>query len=155
MFEARAKSYRLIADAERLVPVTLQGKRFVSYPLGFRFSVDGNAARAYESAVIQSTSHDRATAAARLFDGLYAEADRINAPLYDEHTATFPLLSLVPRENLEVGMIVRADVRSTFWVKRERYLKAGFSNVAASAKGSAVSTISAGMFDLDAVINAN
>jgi len=155
MFETRAKSYRLIADAERLVPVTLQGKRFVSYPLGVRFSVDGNAARAYESAVVQSTSHDRATAAARLFDGLYAEADRINAPLYDEHTATFPLLSLVPRENLEVGMIVRADVRSTFWVKRERYLKAGFSNVAASAKGSAVSTISAGMFDLDAVINAN
>ncbi|MBX3221047.1 MAG: hypothetical protein KF795_11055 [Labilithrix sp.] len=155
VFEARAKSYRLIADAERLVPVTLQGKRFVSYPLGVRFSVDGNAARAYESAVVESTSHDRAKAAARLFDALREEADRINGPLYDEHTATFPLLSLVPRDNLEVGMTVRADVRSTFWVKRERYLKAGFASVAAAAKGSSVSTIRAGMFDLDSVINAN
>lgn len=155
MFEARAKSYRLIADAERLVPVTLQGKRFVSYPLGLRFSVDGNAARAYESAILQSTSHDRAKAASRLFDGLLEEADRINGPLYDEHTTTFPLLALVPRANLEVGMSVRADVRSTFWVKRERYLKAGFASVSASATGHDVSTIRAGMFNIDSVINAN
>ena len=155
LFEARAKSYRLIADAERLVPVALRGKRFVSYPLGVRFAVDRNASRTYESAIIQSTSHDRAQAAARLFDDLLREADRINAPLYDEHTAAFPLLALVPRENLEVGMAVRADVRSTFWVKRERYLKAGFSSVSAHAKGNEVSTISAGMFDLDAIMNGN
>ena len=155
IFEARAKSYRLIADAERLVPVALRGKRFVSYPLGVRFSVDGSEARTYESALIDSTSQDRAKAAARLFDDLLREADRINAPLYDEHTAAFPLLALVPRENVEVGMTVRADVRSTFWVKRERYLEAGFASVAAHAKGSEVSTISAGMFDLDAVMNAN
>ncbi len=155
LFEARAKSYRLIADAERLVPVTLRGKRFVSYPLGVRFAVEGNDSRTYESAIIQSTSHDRAKAAARLFDDLLRESDRINAPLYDEHTAAFPLLALVPHENLEVGMTVRADVRSTFWVKRERYLAAGFSSVAAHAKGSQVSKISAGMFDLDAIVDAN
>lgn len=154
-FEERATRYRLIADAERLVPITLQGKRFVSYPLGVRFSVDRGAADAYESAAILSTSQDRAAAATQLFDKLYAKAARIDAPLYDEHTALFPLLSLVPRENVEVGMVVRADVRSTFWMKRERFLKAGFSNVAASAKGSAVSTISAGMFDLDTMIQAN
>ncbi|MBX3191322.1 MAG: hypothetical protein KF819_30270 [Labilithrix sp.] len=153
-FESRAKAYRLIADAERLVPVALAGKRFVSYPLGIRFAVDGNANRTYESAVINSTSHERATAAARLFDGLLEEADRINAPLYDEHTATFPLLSLVPRESLEIGADVRADVRSTFWVKRERYLKSGFKSVAARAKGADVSTISAGMFDLDSILSA-
>ena len=155
LFEVRAKSYRLIADAERLVPVALRGKRFVSYPLGIRFTVERNDARAYESATVQSTSHDRAQAAGRLFDDLLRESDRINAPLYDEHTAAFPLLALVPQKNLEVGMTVRADVRSTFWVKRERYLKAGFSNVAAHAKGSEVSKISAGMFDLDAIMNAN
>ncbi len=155
LFDARAKSYRLITDAERLVPVALRGKRFVSYPLGIRFSVDGNDARAYESAVIESTSNDRAKAAARLFDDLLKAADRINAPLYDEHTATFPLLALVPHENLEIGMTVQADVKSTFWVKRDRYLKAGFTTVAAHAKGSDVSNISAGMFDLDAMMNAN
>jgi hypothetical protein len=155
MFDARAKAYRLIADAERLIPVVLAGKRFVSYPMGVRFEVQGNAAKTYETAVIDSTAHDRATAAARLFDDLMGEADRINAPLFDEHTAAYPLLSLVPHENLELGMDVRADVRSTFWVKRERYLKAGFASVAASAKGAQVSTIRAGMFDLDAILQGN
>ena len=40
VFETRAKAYRIIADAERLVPVALQGRRFISYPLGIRFAVD-------------------------------------------------------------------------------------------------------------------
>lgn len=154
-FESRAKAYRLIADAERLVPVALAGKRFVSYPLGVRFSVERDAARTYESAMLDSTSHDRARAAARLFDDLMKESDRINAPLYDEHTAAYPLLSLVPAQNLELGMDVKADVRSSFWVKRERYLKAGFKSVVAHAKGAEVSTIRAGLFDLDAIINGN
>jgi len=154
-FEARAKEYRLIADAERLVPVALDGRRFASYPLGIRFSVDGGAARAYETAVIESTSHDRAKAAARLFDDLVKAADHINGPLYDEHTATFPLLALVPRDNLDIGMTVDAEVKSTFWVKRERFIKAGFTSVSARAKGKDVSTISAGMFDLDTMIQAN
>jgi hypothetical protein len=52
-------------------------------------------------------------------------------------------------------MDVRADVKSSFWVKRERYLKAGFGSVASSAKGAEVSTIRAGMFDLDAIIKGN
>ncbi len=154
-FEQRAKAYRLITDAERLLPTALAGKRFSSYPMGIRFEVDGGDAKKYESAVLLSTSHDRAMAAARLFDTLKDEADRINAPLYDEHTATFPLLSLVPANHIEVGMKVRADVKSTFWVKRERYLKAGFTSTSAHAKGRDVATISAGMFDLDAVIAAN
>ncbi len=155
LFDKRAKAYRLIADAEGLVPVALANRHFVSYPLGVRFSVDGNDARAYESAIIDSTSHDRAKAAARLFDDLLKEADRINAPLYDEHTAAYPLLSLVPVESLEIGMDVRADARSTFWNSRERYQKAGFKSVAAHAKGRDVSTIRAGLFDLDAVLDQN
>ncbi len=154
-FEARAKAYRLIADAERLVPAALSGKRFVSYPLGVRFSVEGDQARTYESAILDSTSHDRARAAARLFDDLMKDADRINAPLYDEHTAAYPLLSLVPAQNLEIGMDVKADVRSSFWVKRERYQKAGFKSVVAHAKGAEVSTIRAGLFDLDAIMKGN
>jgi hypothetical protein len=154
-FDKEAKAYRLIADAERLIPVALAGKRFVSYPLGLRFTVDGDQSKTYESAIMLSTSHDRSMAAARLFDGLYEEADRINAPLYDEHTATFPLLALVPQSNLEVGMSIRADVKSTFWVKRERYLKAGFQSASGRAKGGEVSTISAGMFNLDAILSGN
>lgn len=153
VFERRAREYRLIMDAERLIPTALNGRRFVSFPLGVRFAVDRNEARQYESAIIDSTSHDRAKAAARLFDALLEEADRINAPLYDEHTAAYPLVSLVPVKNLQIGMDVKADVQSTFWNKRERFLKAGFKSVAVPAKGSEVSTIRAGLFDLDKIIN--
>jgi hypothetical protein len=155
LFAARSKSYRDISDAEKLIPVALNGKRFVSYPMGVRYSVDGNDARKYESAIIDSTSHDRARAAARLFDDLLKKADSINAPLYDEHATTYPLLSLVPQQNLEVGMNVQADVRSTFWAQRERYQKVGFKSTIATAKGADVSTIKAGLFDLDAIINNN
>jgi hypothetical protein len=62
-------------------------------------------------------------------------------------------VSLVPVANLHIGMDVKADVRSTFWNKRERFQKAGFKSVAVSAKGGEVSTIRAGLFDLDAIIN--
>ncbi|MBS2013050.1 MAG: hypothetical protein JST00_09195 [Deltaproteobacteria bacterium] len=152
VFEARSKAYQALVETERRMLNALSGKRFVSYPLGLRFSVDRSESKTYESAIVDSTSHERAKAASRLFDGLLEEAARINAPLYDEHTAAFPLLSLVPRENLEVGMSVRADARSTFWGKRERYQKAGFTSVNAKARGAEVSTIRAGMFDLDAII---
>ncbi len=149
-FEAKAKAYRLIADAERLIPTTLAGKRFVSYPLGLRFAVDRNEARMIESAAVDSTSHDRAKAAAALFDGLRDTADdEVSAPLYDEHAATYPLLQMVPRENLEVGMVL-ASPNAT---REARFQKAGFAPFRASAKGSAVSTISAGMFDLSKVIS--
>jgi hypothetical protein len=154
-FEARAKAYNLITDAERLVPVALAGTRFVSYPWGGRYAVDRDAAKTYESAILDSTAHDRSTAASRMFDDLMKEADHINAPLFDEHTAAYPLVALVPQANLELGMDVRADVTSSFWVKRERYLKAGFVSTSAAAKGAEVSTIRAGMFDLDAIISGN
>lgn len=152
VFAERSKAYQALVETEKRMLTALSGKKFVSYPLGLRFNVDRNESKTYESAIVDSTSHERAKAAARLFDGLLAEADRVNAPLYDEHTATYPLLSLVPRENVEVGMAIRADARSTFWAKRERYQKAGFTSVNAQARGSEVSTIRAGMFDLDAII---
>lgn len=67
-----------------------------------RPTIDRNEAKTYESAIVDSTSHERATA--------------------------------------------------TFWAKRDRYQKAGFTSANAHARGSAVSTIRAGMFDLDAII---
>ncbi|MBK8219344.1 MAG: hypothetical protein IPK71_36935, partial [Myxococcales bacterium] len=85
-------------------------------------------------------------------DLLFKEADRINARLWDEHTAAFPLLSLVPAKNLEVGLDITADTKSSFFQNRERFQKSGFTSVQASAKGAESSVISAGMFDLSKVI---
>ncbi len=152
VFDKQVKAYRLIQEAERIIPVALAGKRYSTYPLGVRFSVDGSANKAYETALLESTGNDRAKAAARMFDALYKEADRINSHLFDEHTAAFPLLSLVPTKNLELGLDIKADTRSSFWQNRERFQKAGFKSVAVAAKGSESSTVSAGMFDLNKVI---
>ncbi len=152
VFQKSTHAYRLIAEAERVVPQALAGKRYATYPLGVRFAVDGGDAKLYESALLESTSHDRAKAASRLFDALYKEADRINARLWDEHTAAFPLLSLVPARNLEVGLDVTADTKSSFFQNRERFQKSGFTSVAVAAKGSESSVIRAGMFDLGKVI---
>lgn len=152
VFAKNAQAYRLITEAERVIPQALAGKRFATYPLGVRFAVDGGDAKTYESAILESTSNDRAKAAARLFDALYKEADRINARLWDEQTAAFPLLSLVPTRNLDVGLDVTADTKSSFFQNRERFQKAGFASIAASAKGSESSVVRAGMFDLGRVI---
>lgn len=152
VFDKQVKAYRLIQEAERLLPQVLAGKRYSTYPLGVRFSVDGDLAKSYESAVLESTSGDRARAAARLFDALYKEADHINAQLFDEHTAAFPLLALVPAKNVQLGLDIKADTKSTFWQNRERFQKANFHSVALAAKGAESSVISAGMFDLDKVI---
>ncbi len=152
VFDKQVKGYRLIQEAERLLPQVLAGKRYSTYPLGVRFSVDGSTAKTYESAVLQSTSNDRAKAAASLYDALYAESKRISAPLFPEHTAAFSLLALVPARNVEVGLDIKTDTKSSFWQNRERFQKANFHSVAVAAKGSESSIISAGMFDLNKVI---
>lgn len=149
-FEQKSAAYRSIVAAEKGMVQALSGKKYISYPLGLRFTTES-----LESGILESTSNDRAKAAAALFDALKKSADEINGALYDEHTAVYPLLQLVPRENLDIATAIRADVQSSFWVKRERYLKAGFKSEDAHAKGSQVSRISAGMFDLEAIINQN
>ncbi|AKU95490.1 hypothetical protein AKJ09_02154 [Labilithrix luteola] len=154
-FARRAAAYRLIADAEAQIPRVLRGKRYSSFPLGLRFAVEGQQAGAYEKAILVSPASERAKAAAALFDGLKSVADGISAPLYTEETATFPFLALVPYDNLQVGMDIGADVKSDFWVKRERFLTAGFKSASQTAKGKDVSLISAGMFSLDAIVQGN
>jgi hypothetical protein len=84
---------------------------------------------------------------------VYDAAGSVNAALYAEHTASFPLIALVRPQNLELAIDVKADVSSSFWVKRERFEKAGFKNDSIAAEGADVSTIGAGMFDLQAIIN--
>ncbi|MFO0667919.1 MAG: hypothetical protein U0174_28465 [Polyangiaceae bacterium] len=155
IFADTSAAYRRVAAAENKIPAALAGKAFSGSPLGVRFSVDHEQQRSYERAEMVSTSQERALAAARLFDALRDRAGKINAPLYTEHTTTFPLLSLVPRENLQVGVDFRTDTRSNFWNDHSRFQKAGLVSFGAAAKGSKVSTISAGMFDLDAILAGN
>jgi hypothetical protein len=154
VYEKKALAYKLIVEAEQVVPEALAGKHFASFPLGVRFTIDRDASKMYASAIMNSISHDRALAAAGLFDALLDAAGGLHAPLYPEHTAAYSLLALVPTNDLQVGMDVEADVQSTFWVSRDRFLKAGFKTVKAGATGADVTLLGAGMFDLSAVIGA-
>lgn len=156
VFAAKAHAYKIIGDAEKLIPSTLRGKRYVQYPLGMRFAIDNDDAKTYESAIIDSTSNDRAKAATALFDELKKAMDKyLDGPLHEEQHTVYSLLPLVDRANLDVTADVKADVKSTFWSKRERYLAAGFKSVTSNAKGAQVSTISGDMFNIDGLVNGN
>lgn len=154
-FEARAAAYKRIADAEKLLPAALSGKRFVPSPIGLKFTVTADERSIVESAVLRSTSQDRALAATALFDSLYDGAHAFQgASLHPEHIAAFPLLAMVPAVNLEIAMKVDAEVKSTWFAPRKRFQKAGFTSVTATAKGREVTSLG-GMFDLQVMAGAN
>jgi len=155
VFATNTTAYRAISDAEKSLPATLAGKKFIAHPLSIRFSVESDARKTLDSAVVRSTSHDRALAAAKLFDDLRDAAGDIEADLDAEHAALYPLISLVPAQNLEVGLSVDVNADSSWLVSRERFVKAGLKTSAVTAKGAQASSISAGMFDLRTLINAD
>ena len=156
VFAANAQAYNAIAAQEKGLPQLLGSKRFVSHPVAIRFSVDNNEAKMLESAQLRSTSTDRALAAAKLFDDLRDAADDLDGiDLDNEQAALYPLIALVPSKDLDVAMTLDTKIDSSFLVKRERFTKAGLKNTAVSAHGANASSITAGMFDLNAMINAN
>lgn len=154
-FERDARAYRAILDAERALPQKLAGKAFVQAPLGIRFTVAASEVEMLRSAVLRSTTQERALAAARLYDDLRAEADGLRAGLHEEHAALFPLVALAGPANLEVAFRLDADVSSSFFVKRRRFEKAGYRSVAAGARGPDVVPLGAGMFDIQAIAAAS
>jgi hypothetical protein len=150
----------------------LGNKPYVKLPIGIRFDVsdvanvedgegrmqqyldDTNRIR------VESFSHVRAMLAVDLWNALIGAAeDKVGfkngaSRLFAEQAATYPLLQAVPSENLEVGMDVAANVNSSFWMKRERFVKAGFQASTTSARGKEVEPIANKMFDLDAMMKA-
>jgi len=147
-YVAGSRAYRAVTEMEKALPEKLAGKRFISHPLGIRFTMEADERRMLESAVIKSTSHERAVAAASLFDGIYDQASKFRAPLDPEQATMFPLLALVPAKNAELRLDVGAKVDSNFLNPRKRFEKVGFKSVSAVAKGPEVQTLGGGMFDL-------
>lgn len=155
VFAVNAQAYNAIANQEKGLGQLLAGKRFVSHPVAIRFTVDSDNAKMLESAQLRSTSTDRALAAAKLFDDLRGAADDLDGvDLDNEQAAFYPLVALVPAKDLDVAMTVDTKIESTFFVKRERFSKAGLKDTVVSAHGSNASSITGGMFDLNTMINA-
>ncbi len=148
VYERRSKEYAELAKLDSNIAAVLGGKRYIAHPIGIRATTDGFA--------LQSISHERSLTAQALFDDLKDTASRkfTRAPLYEEHAAAYPLLALLPAPSIELSLDVKTDVKSNFWVSRERFKKAGFAGVVKAAKGADVAMISGGMFDVRAIVNA-
>ena len=164
--------YRNIAENESQdLPRLLAGKPYVNLPIGIRFDVSDVAnanseerMRQYLGDVnrirVESISHQRAMLGKELFDGLAAAADKKvgfsngKQRLFAEQAAAYPLLAIVPVDNVEIGMDLAANVESTFWNKRERFIKAGFSASSKVARGAEVQPITSKLFDIEAMMSA-
>lgn len=156
IFATNAGAYKSIVAAEQGLPSMLGGKKFISHPLAIRFTVDNDMNKSLESAQLVSTSTDRAKAAAKLYDDLRdAAGDLSHVDLNNEQAAFYPLIALVPAKDLDVAMTLDTKIDSNWFVKRDRFIKAGLKDTVATAHGSNASSISAGMFDLKTMIDAN
>lgn len=125
-----------------------------------RFAVDANKRPDYENAVGQSIAQARARIVGKLFDELRATADDMpssggsRAP-HPEQLASFSLLALAQASNIEARVDFKTDNSScAVCGSRERYVVAGFQSIEHYAKGPQASPIAAGLFDIDAMIQA-
>lgn len=164
------KRYAALSSLESNdLPRVLDGKPYVKLPIGIRFDVsdvanaDGaDRMKQYleddKRIRVESMSHQRALLAVELVNALVSAADdavgfgNTKHRLFAEQAAAYTLLGLVPARNLEVGMDVSADVQNTFWMKRDRFIKAGFQAVAQTSRGADVEPITGKMFDLAAMM---
>lgn len=156
-FDIEAQAYQRILKAEQSLPALLANRPYVASPVAITFPIDHDGSASLANVVLRSTSEERALAATRLYDGIREEAEglELTVGLQAEHAALYPLGALVPSQNLEVALTVDADVQSTFFNPRKRFIKAGFKSVSATARGADVVTLGAGMFDIRAVATAN
>lgn len=164
------KRYAALASVESNdLPSVLGNKPYVKLPIGIRFDVSDVANADGEGRMkqfldddkrlrIESMSHQRALLAVALVNDLVAAADdavgfgNSKHRLFAEQAAAYAILGTVPARNLEVGMDVSADVQNSFWMKRDRFIKAGFQAVAQTSRGADVEPISGKMFDLAAMM---
>lgn len=128
--------------------------------LEVRFAVDAQKRPQYEQAVSQSVARSRAQVVGAMFDELRAKADDMpssggSRAAHPEQIASFALLSLAPAASTELRVNFQTDNSScALCGSRERYDVAGFRSLDRYAKGPSASPIAAGLFDVDAIIEA-
>lgn len=125
-----------------------------------RYAVDSQNRPKYDEAISQSVAQARASIVGRMYDDLRDEADDMpssggSSAAHPEQIASFALLSLAAPEKTELRFVLKTDNSScALCGNRRRYDAAGFQSADVFAKGPASSTIAAGLFDIDAIIQA-
>jgi hypothetical protein len=125
-----------------------------------RFTVDAQKRPAYEQAISQSVARSRAQVVGAMFDDLRAKAADMpssggSSAAHAEQIASFALLALAPTASTELRVNFKTDNAScALCGNRERYNVAGFRSLDKFAKGPSATPIAAGLFDIDAIIEA-
>lgn len=125
-----------------------------------RYAVDSSNRPKYDEAISQSVAQARASVVSRMYDELRDEADDMpssggSSAAHPEQIASFALLSLATPEKTELRFVLKTDNSScALCGSRRRYDAAGFQSLDVYAKGPQSSTIAAGLFDIDAIIQA-
>lgn len=144
--------------------LSIDGARIESFgeiganAIEIRYSVDSSNRPIYEKAISQSVARARSTVVTSLYDQLRDLADDMpssggsSAP-HAEQLAGFALLALAAPDKTELRVSMKTDNGSCgLCGDRDRYDAAGFTSTDVFAKGPAASTIAAGLFDIDAVM---
>jgi hypothetical protein len=159
IFDTYAQQYaRLLSiDGARIATLGEIGANAIEV----RYPVDASQRPVYEQAISQSIAQARATTVGAMFDALRAKAASMpssggSRAAHAEQIAAFALLGLVPVDHAEVRLDFRTDNGScgALCGPRRRYDAAGFANLDSYAKGPQASPIAAGLFDIDAIIEA-
>ncbi len=128
--------------------------------LEVRFSIDSSKRVDYDRAVSQSVAQTRASVVGKMYDALRNKADDMpssggSSAAHPEQIASFALLSMAPIGNTELRVNFKTDNSSCgLCGSRDRYDAAGFNSLDTYAKGPMASPIAAGLFDVDALIDA-
>jgi hypothetical protein len=128
--------------------------------LEVRFTVDASRRVDYERAASSSVAQSRATLLGRLYDRLRDEADDMpssggSRAAHPEQIASFALLALAPPAHVELRVNFRTDNDSCGACgDRDRYDAAGFASLDRYARGPEAAPIAAGLFDVDALVEA-
>lgn len=150
-FDARKEEYATIHELERAKleghpELGELGPRAVAVELPLK---DGKPD--YEKAALRSLTHRRAQVAARLFDDLVGVGGESGD--YGEQVAAYALLSLLPRENLDVRLQVLMDLDDSAAQDFSHYRDAGYANLDVYGRGSASSPIDGGIFAIDQLVD--
>jgi hypothetical protein len=150
-FDAFAASYRQLLDAEaaNLDTVGELGPRTME----IRFTVDANKRPRYEDAVVRSLAQARSQLATELFDHLREDADAWQP--HAEQVVAYGLLALAADDHLDLRVNVDHFLKDTVIAIRKVYRRAGYpEHLSAYARGPATEPIGGGLFDVDALLEA-
>jgi hypothetical protein len=155
-FQARMGVYSGILQRERTT-LTLNGHdvKLGSRALAIVYPVDSDNRAQLDKATIGSLSQTRAKVLTAMVDELIKKAQGIDthSQLNSEDVIIYPLLAISPRERMTVHVKVDRETVDASESDKTKRLD-GFSAFEGSFSGPAAAPIGAGVFDVDAIVNA-